>query len=187
MSVRDRDDRRSHDLLRDARGDDLDAVRRLLAEAGLPVAGVEEQLLKVFRVAERGGGLTAVAGCEIHGTVGLLPSLAVREERRGARLARRLVEDRLAWARRRGLRAVYLLTTNATAYFERLGFVPVERSETPAEIRASSEFATVCPDSAIVMTLPLARRTPGNRQLEQRRQALRFRALHDGPPILVGP
>ena len=39
----------------------------------------------------------------------------------------------------------------ATAFFERLGFERIERSEAPAELLASAEFARLCPASAICL------------------------------------
>jgi amino-acid N-acetyltransferase len=50
-----------------------------------------------------------------------------------------------------GVRDVYLLTDSAEQYFARHGFVVIERVGVPAGIRGSVEFASVCPDSAIVM------------------------------------
>ena len=65
------------------------------------------------------------------------------------------------WAEQAGLEAVYLLTTTAAGYFPKLGFVPVERAAVPEEIRASGEFSSVCPSSAVVMHRALSRSTAG--------------------------
>jgi amino-acid N-acetyltransferase len=43
---------------------------------------------------------------------------------------------------------VYLLTTTASDYFRRLGFEDRALSEAPERLRQSSEFRTVCPESA---------------------------------------
>ena len=63
----------------------------------------------------------------------------------------RLVEAARRLARDLGVRGVYLLTDSADRFFARHGFAIIDRSEVPAGIRSSVEFASVCPDSAIVM------------------------------------
>ena len=96
---------------------------------------------------------------ERHGDSGLLRSVAVDVEWRGRGIAERLIEDRIAWARRTGIRDLYLLTTTAASYFPRFGFTPVDRADVADGIKASSEFADVCPSSATVMKL-----SPGGSQ-----------------------
>lgn len=148
---------------------DLGRIHSLLREGALPVEGVEEHLRRGYVVAVRGAEATrmsgvekrgaevvGVCGVEKHGPYGLLRSLAVSPSRRGTGLGRVLVEDRVRWAGGEGLRALYLLTTDADGYFERFGFVRVDRGETPPEIKASSEFSSLCPESAVVMVLPLS-------------------------------
>ena len=62
---------------------------------------------------------------------------------------RTLTEDRLQAAQSQCLIGVYLLTTTAPEYFARLGFERVAREGVPTTLQQSSEFATVCPASAI--------------------------------------
>jgi amino-acid N-acetyltransferase len=131
-----------------ARADELEAVLALLGGAELPTAGVADFFPGGYAVARSGSSVVAVAGLEIHGDFGLLRSVAVLPAVRGAGLARRLVEHRLHAAREQNLRAVYLLTTTASDYFRRLGFEDRARSEAPERLRQSSEFRTVCPESA---------------------------------------
>lgn len=134
-----------------ARAGDRDAVEGLLRDAQLPTAGVGDQFPGGYAVVRDGAALVAVAGLEIHGSVGLLRSVAVAPSHRTRGLAQRLVEDRLQLARERGLEAVYLLTTTAAPYFRRLGFEEAVRAEAPAALRASPEFAAVCPAAAVCM------------------------------------
>jgi N-acetylglutamate synthase-like GNAT family acetyltransferase len=49
------------------------------------------------------------------------------------------------------LRNLYLITTTAAPFFERLGFEPVQREAVPEGIRKSPEFASICPTSAAVL------------------------------------
>jgi N-acetylglutamate synthase-like GNAT family acetyltransferase len=131
-----------------ARAEELEAVLGILVGSGLPTAGVTDFFPGGYVVARSGSNVVAVAGLEIHGDVGLLRSVAVLPARRGSGLARRLVDDRLRAAREHSLRAVYLLTTTASDYFRGLGFEDRARAEAPEPLRQSSEFRTVCPESA---------------------------------------
>jgi amino-acid N-acetyltransferase len=154
-------------LLRVARADDLPAVERLLAAAGLPAAGVADLFARRaadFVVAEDPGApgrLVAVAGLEVCGGGGpnadaLLRSVAVDAAWRGRGLGRALVGRLAGEAEARGLRALYLLTTTAEGYFPRLGFAPVARDAVPAAVAATVEFRSACPASAAAMARPLA-------------------------------
>lgn len=140
--------------LRPAGAPDLPALRALLAELGLPVAGVEEWVTR-FTVAERSGEIVGAAGVEIYEGGALLRSVAVRPAVRGGGLGRALVRRALDTARASGAREVYLLTTTAERYFPRLGFAEVPRARVPASVQASVEFREACPASAIAMRLAL--------------------------------
>jgi amino-acid N-acetyltransferase len=147
--------------IRAASLEDLEAVRSLVAEAALPQEGLEDQFGSGYGVAVESGRLVGAAGVERYGGYGLLRSVVTAVNRRGRGIGEALVRDRLAWAEQAGLEAVYLLTTTAAGYFPKLGFVPVERSAVPAEIRASGEFSSVCPSSAVVMHRALSSSTAG--------------------------
>ena len=139
--------------IRGATDADRDGVEALLRACDLPPDGLDEQFGDAYAVAEEDGRIVGAAGMEVYGQSGLLRSVAVHPELRERGVAERLVRERLAWAERRGLRGIYLLTTSAAAWFPRLGFVPVERDAVPAEVRASLQFAAICPSTATVMAL----------------------------------
>lgn len=139
--------------LRPAVARDLDAVRALLAQAKLPLDGVDEQFGDAYAIAESEGAVVGVEGIETYGEAGLLRSAAVHEGWRGRGLGDRLTQNRLAWARARGLKEVWLLTTTAAEYFPRYGFERVDRSTAPAPLQASREFQEACPASAVAMRL----------------------------------
>jgi amino-acid N-acetyltransferase len=141
--------------IRPAREQDRPQVEAMLVRAGLPADGLDAQFGEGFAVAEEDGRVAGAAGVEVYGTFGLLRSVVVDGAMRGRGLGVRLADDRVAWARRRGLDAVYLLTTTAAGFFPRLGFVRIARDDVPAEVRASPEFAALCPASAAVMALRL--------------------------------
>ena len=137
--------------IRTAVWEDLEAVRTLLADTALPQDGLEDQFGRSYAVALEPGRLIGAAGVERYGGYGLLRSVITAPDRRGRGIGEALVRNRLDWAAQEGLEAVYLLTTTAMGYFPRLGFIPVQRETVPAEIRASGEFSSVCPSSAVVM------------------------------------
>jgi amino-acid N-acetyltransferase len=147
--------------LRAARADDLPAVLRLLADAGLPSAGVEALCATAaddFVVAEdphAPGELAAVAGLEVCCDDALLRSVAVRPAWRRHKLGEAVVRRLVCRAEERGLRAVYLLTMTAEHYFPRFGFAPVARDAVPPEIAATVEVRSACPASAVAMAKPL--------------------------------
>lgn len=130
---------------------DYAAVAALLEQASLPVDGVADLFGENCVVAEGAGGLAGVAAIEPYGAYGLLRSVAVAPNERNHGLAARLVLDRLAWASKHGMTAVYLLTTTAADYFPRFGFERISREEAPAEIRSAPQFTSCCPASAVLM------------------------------------
>ena len=141
--------------LRPAASADLDAIHALLRESALPVDGVADALAD-FVVAESEGRLVGVIGLEVCCNDALLRSAAVAGEWRGRGLGRALVTRIIADAESRGMRALYLLTTTAEHYFPSFGFERTTRDRVPDAVRATGEFRSVCPDSAIVMWRELA-------------------------------
>lgn len=135
---------------------DLPAVEALLTASQLPTAGVAESL-DAFLVAEASDGIVGVVGMETCDEYGLLRSTAVATEWRGRGVARQLVERIIAAAERRGIHALYLLTTTAETYFPSFGFAVTSRDAVPGPIRSTEEFRSACPASATVMCLSLDR------------------------------
>ena len=132
-------------------GPDHARVAELLAECGLPTSDLAPGSIEAFLGCgdpSRPGG---VVGLEVHGRYGLLRSLAVAEGARGAGCGKALVSGLEARARQRGLESLYLLTETAEPFFAALGYRRVQRGDVPQPIRATSEFASICPDSAAVM------------------------------------
>lgn len=133
---------------------DLPAVQAFLRAFDLPTAEIMSTR-GGFLLIEEADQLIAVAGLELHGQVGLLRSVAVAPEFRSRGLAAQLVQQATGYARSLGLTDLYLLTTSAQKYFPRFGFRDIPRETAPADLRASAQFQGVCPDSAVLMHLPL--------------------------------
>jgi amino-acid N-acetyltransferase len=138
-----------------ARRGDLEAIRWLLDVEFLPSADINETALEHFLVCRDEIGVVAgVVGLEIYGEVALLRSLVVTERHLGCGHGRRLVTAAQELANEMNVRAIYLLTTTAESFFEYLGYRRIQREEVPDAIRATREFASLCPASAIVMVKP---------------------------------
>jgi amino-acid N-acetyltransferase len=137
-----------------ARPVDLDFVRRLLAEATLPTAGLEA-MGETLLVARSGGAIIGCAGLEVYGGSALLRSVAVAVSARGAGVGRALCAAAVELARGHGVHRIYLLTETAGGYFPRLGFQPVSRHVVDDTVAASEEFRSLCPSSATAMVLEL--------------------------------
>lgn len=136
---------------------DLPDVLALLADCDLPVADIGPQASPIFCAIREDSRLVAVVGFEVHGRAGLLRSLAVVPERRGAGLGRALVADAESRASASGVRALYLLTTTAAEFFRRLGYRAEDRASAPAAIRATAQFTGLCPASSTCMAKRLDR------------------------------
>jgi amino-acid N-acetyltransferase len=141
--------------LRSARAEDLDWARKHVAAMGLPVDGLDEHFGTGFVVAVAGEERVGLGGVEVYGDFGLLRSVAVAPPWRGRAVGRSIVERLVRWSQRRGLRALYLLTETAPAFFEQVGFEQIGREAFPEEVKQSKEYAEVCPDTAAAMRLVL--------------------------------
>lgn len=133
---------------------DLEAALDLLRRSDLPETGVAEQW-EGFLVAREHGRLVGVCGLEVHGPDGLLRSLAVEPARRGSGLGGELVRAVVEMARRRRLRALYLLTTTARPFFLGHSFADTPRDAAPEGIRDCWEYRAGCPASSAFMSRPL--------------------------------
>jgi amino-acid N-acetyltransferase len=136
--------------------EDFADIRRLLGEAGLPVEDLRREHLRQFLVARVENRLTGVIGLEAYNAIGLLRSLVVAPESRKHGLGQQLVRELEAKARDIGVRELWLLTIDADLFFRRLGYLVSDRSEAPAAVAATHEFAGLCPDDAVLMRKSLS-------------------------------
>ena len=141
--------------IRPARQDDITRVESALRDSELPLDGLRDQFGDGYAVAEVNGELIGVEGIEVYGTDGLLRSAAVVSAWRGKGVGDALTRDRIEWAKRRGLKSLYLLTMTAGDYWPRFGFRRADRDAAPEAMRQSPEFTEACPSTALFMALPL--------------------------------
>jgi amino-acid N-acetyltransferase len=128
----------------------LDYVESLLEANGLPTSDVRSKP-GCFYVAREDGERVGVGGVETCGAAGLLRSVAVERSTRGEGLGTAICERLETVARDAGIETLYLLTTTASGFFAGLGYEEVSRDDAPAGIRETTEFADLCPESAVCM------------------------------------
>ncbi|HEX9793576.1 MAG TPA: arsenic resistance N-acetyltransferase ArsN2 [Planctomycetota bacterium] len=138
----------------------LPAILDLLEAAQLPTSGVEA-ILPHLLVIEENGVLVGVGGLEPHGDDALIRSVVVAAAQRGRGVASTLCDALESAAARSGARALYLLTDTAAGFFARRGYRKIARTDAPAAIRASEEFASLCGPTAVPMTLVLVAEKTG--------------------------
>jgi N-acetylglutamate synthase-like GNAT family acetyltransferase len=149
--------------LRQANPADWPAIQTLLQANALPLDGAREHL-STFVVATSGPDVVGCAGAELRADVALLRSVAVAPGLHRQGIGRQMVSLVLQEARRRNVRAVYLLTTTARDYFRRLGFTAADRASAPPALQQSAEFQGACPASADFLVLSFEQ--PASARLE---------------------
>jgi amino-acid N-acetyltransferase len=135
-------------------GERADA-RALLESCGLPITDLDATDVRLFRGSVDGQSV-GVGGFELFGEHALLRSVAVGPEARGEGFGTAFCRALERRARDRGVKTLYLLTTDAAGFFERLGFDRCERESVPTAVRESREFTDLCPVSAVCMVKEIA-------------------------------
>lgn len=125
-----------------------------LDAAALPFDDLAEPGRTFFRFDDAGETI-GFGGLESCGNDVLLRSIVMLPQARGKGLGRRATFLLLEEARKAGARRAFLLTTNAKAFFEGLGFRPVERANAPTGILATRQAASLCPSTAPLLALTL--------------------------------
>ena len=137
--------------IRTPRPDDLPALKALLAASGLPSEDIAVSHLEHFIILAGSGRVVGSIGLEKFGADALLRSLAVDTMMRGEGYGVRLLQEIEAHALRNGVRTLYLLTTSADHFFEHHGYQRLDRSAVPESIRKTTQFAHLCPSSALCL------------------------------------
>jgi amino-acid N-acetyltransferase len=133
----------------------LAAARALLESASLPTADLTEQHCEHFFFTGPAETPDGLVGLELLGDVALLRSLVVSPVARSSGMGTALVRVAEDHARAQGVRAIYLLTTTAEAFFSRRGYSAAARDSAPPVIRSTREFAGLCPASSAFLSKQL--------------------------------
>ena len=134
---------------------ELPMLAALLAAEGLPAQDITAAGRRFWRV-DAHDGLLGYGGLEVYGRDGLLRSVVVPPERRRKGDGLAVVNAIFREAMALGVERLWLLTIGAAGFFEHIGFTRAERSEAPPDIRASAQFAGLCPGSAVCLRRDLA-------------------------------
>lgn len=129
----------------------LAKVSQLLSQADLVPIGLENDQLHLFCELAEEEQLIGVIGVEVYGSACLLRSLAVREDRRNAGIARMLLKEALAFAQQSQCFDVYIITETIGDTMLRYGFTNITRKDVPQEILQSPFFNGICPCTSQVM------------------------------------
>jgi len=132
----------------------FDAFRSLLKSSSLPaddLSFTNHLLIGYYHENDAVG----TGGLEIYGDYALLRSLSVKVGIRGQAFGSFITDHLIDQANLKKLKAIYLLTETAHAFFLKKGFKDTPRDEVPEEVKLSSEFSKVCPTTAAVMKMEL--------------------------------
>lgn len=127
---------------------------QLLKHAGLPTTDLPgpTTLYGGYQDSE----LVGIIGLESYGTAALLRSLVVSPTLRRSGIGISLVQELSNEARKEGISELWLLTETAPSFFSKLGFSTRNREDAPRGIKTSKEFSSLCPDTAVCMSLVLS-------------------------------
>lgn len=133
---------------------DLNKIKNLLDENDLPFEDLESsnvQMFSTFKQSEQIG----IIGFEGYKDIALLRSMVVLEKYRNKYYGKEICIALLKLLKEQGFIEVYLLTTTAKEFFKKLGFISISRNEVPTVIRNTTEFSSLCPDTAQCMFIKL--------------------------------
>ncbi len=120
-----------------------------LEAANLPTDDLTSEPFRYFTIDDVAwGGVGA-------GADALIRSILVLPAARGRGFGAVVVQGLIAQAKQHGAERLWLLTTDASPFFEKLGWRTADRSEAPAAIAQSRQFSGLCPASATLMALTL--------------------------------
>lgn len=126
------------------------AIQGLLKSCDLPYTDIEKHIDN-FVFIDDGNRLIGCVGLEVYGDFALLRSLAVDKEYQNQGWGKNLTKQILQYAQARHVKELYLLTTTAESFFQKLGFKTVNKNAAPEIIRSTGEFSSLCPSTAVLM------------------------------------
>ena len=121
----------------------------LLQKHKLPVIDIDEdKLLYLLLDGER---IIGTVGLEIFEDCALLRSVSIIKEEQGKGYGKFMNEEIEKYAKESGINCMYLLTTSAKNFFDKQGYCVINREDSPASVKQTAEFTSLCPSSAVVM------------------------------------
>lgn len=130
-------------------GADFCAFEEALIAADLPTEDLLSEPFNYFCVDDLAWGGFG------NGADALVRSVVVSPDARGRGFGVAVVGALVERARAQGVERLWLLTTDASAFFAHLGWEEAERESAPPMIAASRQFSELCPASSILMVRAL--------------------------------
>lgn len=127
-----------------------------LQAAGLATDDLDEPGRRFLAFSTTEGRTVGYGGYELHGEHMLLRSVLVPPAARGRGIGAGIVALLLRRAFDEGARTAWLLTAGPSAFFVHCGFSAIARSTAPEPILSTRQAASLCPDSATLMTRAIA-------------------------------
>lgn len=136
-----------------ASAEDEKQIKQILAASDLHHHDIRSSQLSHFIIVkdENALALAGVVGLEQKGDVGLLRSLAVAQTYRRQGLATQLVNKVEEYARSQQVDTLYLLTLTAEGFFAGRGYQKTDRESAPDALQETTEFKSLCPQTAVCM------------------------------------
>lgn len=128
---------------------EIENIHHLLKENKLPHNDIGPHV--EFYLIKSKAVTAGVVGVEIYTPYALLRSLAIADPYKKKGLGKRLTVFMLDYLAVIGIIDVFLLTTTAAKFFEKIGFKKIDRKSVPEDILQTKEFSEICPDSAVCM------------------------------------
>lgn len=122
---------------------DKEAVCQLLQQNDLPTDGVSSGQT-TFLVLEEEGQIVGCGALIPMGRFGVLRSIAIHRQKQTKGYGRLLLDRLQSIAALHSVNELFLLTVNASAFFEKIGFVHAGQLETPLEIQQSDLWEHPC-------------------------------------------
>ncbi|MBP0619351.1 GNAT family N-acetyltransferase [Cupriavidus consociatus] len=129
-------------------------IKALLHASSLSVAGVQDRIGE-YMVIRDNAGLLGCAGLERYENTGVLRGLAVAPRARSSGLGELLISAIVADVRRDGVESIVLQTSNASGYFERMGFTPISYAELAPAVLASAAMRRDQVEAGTLMQIAL--------------------------------
>jgi amino-acid N-acetyltransferase len=136
--------------IRKAKETESSFIENILRENDLPYEDIKSKMDCMF-IAYVDERIVGIGGIEVYGRHGLLRSLVIEREFRGKGYGKDLCLKLVNRAKELGVDELYLLTTTAKNFFEKLGFSAVKRNDVPESIQKTNEFSRFCPSEALCM------------------------------------
>ena len=129
---------------------DIGFAKELLRKFDLPNSDIENESLNLFTIS-RTNQVVGIVGFEQYDVHGLLRSFVIDKNYQSKGLGAQALVVVETLANQQGVEQFYLLTTTADKFFARNDYTVFDRQAVPESISKTTEFNTLCPDSAVCM------------------------------------